>query len=71
MYFRTLFHYNKEEVEAGHVNVSYIPTALNISDVNTKGLGPIKHEYFEKCVTGFNREAYECRDGKWDITYGQ
>ena len=71
MYFRTLYHYNKEEVEAGNVKVVYIPTALNCSDINTKGLGPVKHEYFERGVTGFNPNTYECRNGKWDPDYGQ
>ena len=69
MYFRTCYHYNKEEVAAGHVEVLWVPTALNISDTGTKGLGPLKIEYFEPSITGYDRRCYEVRDGRWDEDY--
>ena len=69
MYFRTCYHYNKEEVAAGHVEVKWIPTALNIADTNTKALGPVKLDYFEPSITGYDRRCYEVRDGRWDEDY--
>ena len=53
MYFRTSYHYNKdnkEEVEDGTVAVRYTHTSTNYSDATTKSLGPIKVKQFKPVV---------------------
>ena len=52
MYFRTGYHYNKEAVNDGLVTIHYCETSVNVSDAQTKGLGPIKIEAFEPYLTG-------------------
>ena len=53
MYFRTSYHYNKEEVEDGTVAIRYTHTSTNYSDATTKGLGPIKIRQFKPVLHGY------------------
>ena len=53
MYFRTGYHYNKEAVKDGYVDVKYIKTDYNISDACTKALGSNKVKSFEPALHGF------------------
>jgi hypothetical protein len=53
MYFRTGYHYNKEAVRDREVSVHFCPTLLNVTDMGTKALGPIKSEAFEPQLHGF------------------
>lgn len=53
MYFRTGYHYNKEAVKDGYVDVKYIKTDHNISDACTKALGSNKVKSFEPALHGF------------------
>ena len=53
MYFRTSYHYNKEEVEDGTVAIRYTRTSTNYSDATTKGLGPIKVKRFLPVLHGY------------------
>ena len=52
MYFRTGYHYNKEAVRDKFVEVRYINTQYNVSDVTTKGLGPNKIREFYPYLHG-------------------
>ena len=52
MYFRTGYHYNKEAVRDGFVDVEYIHTSHNIADATTKGLGSTKIKLFEPLMHG-------------------
>ena len=52
MYFRTGYHYNKEAVRDGFVDVRYINTAYNISDACTKALAKNKISLFEAALHG-------------------
>lgn len=42
------FHYLRELVSKSIIDIHYIPTAENLADIFTKGLGDIKHNYFLK-----------------------
>ena len=53
MYFRTGYHYNKEAVKDGYVEVRYANTFHNISDACTKALGANKVKTFEPAIHGF------------------
>ena len=53
MYFRTSYHYNKEDVEDGTVAIRYTHTSTNYSDATTKGLGPIKVRQFLPVLHGY------------------
>ena len=59
MYFRTSYHYDKEEVEDGTAAIRYTHTSTNCSDATTKGLGPIKVRQLEQNLysTGMNRQT--------------
>ena len=52
MYFRTGYHYNKEAVRDGYVDIRYINTAYNISDACTKALAKNKISLFEPALHG-------------------
>ena len=52
MYFRTTYHYNKEAVRDGFVDVIYVKTDKNISDACTKALGTNKIREFVPILTG-------------------
>ena len=52
MYFRTGYHYNKEAVTDGLVNIRYVETHLNISDALTKGLGSNKIKQHRPTLSG-------------------
>ena len=52
MYFRTGYHYNKEAVRDGYVEVVYCNTDDNIADATTKALGPAKVRVFKPQLTG-------------------
>ena len=52
MYFRTGYHYTKEAVRDGYVDIKYINTAYNISDACTKALGKNKITMFEPVLHG-------------------
>ena len=52
MCFRTGYHYNKEAVRDGYVDIKYINTAYNISDACTKALGKNKITMFEPVLHG-------------------
>jgi hypothetical protein len=52
MYFRTGYHYNKEAVRDGYVDIRYINTQFNISDACTKALAKNKIGLFEPVIHG-------------------
>ena len=52
MYFRTGYHYNKEAVRDGYVQVRYAHTSWNFSDAMTKGLGSAKIKCFKPYLKG-------------------
>ena len=52
MYFRTTYHYNKEAVRDGYVDVKYIKTDQNIADALTKALGGNKTQAFGGILSG-------------------
>lgn len=71
MYFNVSYHYNKEQVAAGNVNVFYIRSQGNVSDTTTKALGPLKCDYFRHPLTGYDKRVYETNvydkgDNLWD-----
>ena len=53
MYFRTGYHYNKEAVRDGYVQVKYVHTSWNVSDILTKGLGSCKVKIFKPYLKGY------------------
>ena len=72
MYINVSYHYNKEQVNAGEVDIFYINTHANTSDPMTKGLGPIKEQAFQPAVCGYDRRVYECPvhkkgGNRWDL----
>ena len=54
MYFRTGYHYNKEAVRDGYVQVKYVHTSWNVADILTKGLGSSKIKIFKPYLKGFH-----------------
>ena len=52
MYFRTGYHYNKEAVRDGFVQVKYVHTSWNFSDAMTKALGNSKLKCFKPYLKG-------------------
>ena len=52
MYFRTTYHYNKEAVRDGYVDVTYIKTDQNVADALTKALGGNKTQAFGGILSG-------------------
>ena len=73
MYFDAAFHYNKERVKAGDVNIYYVNTHSNVADPLTKGLGPIKEEQFREPLCGYDPRCFEAPisklgGNKWELT---
>ena len=73
MYFDAAFHYNKERVKAGDINVLYVNTNSNVADPLTKGLGPIKEEQFREPLCGYDPRVFEAPlskhgGNKWELT---
>lgn len=73
MYFNVAYHYNKEQVKAGEVQVYYIRTHGNSADATTKALGPVKTSAFRQPLTGRDRRVYETPvsdigDNLWDLS---
>ena len=52
MYFRTGYHYNKEQVRDGYVQVKYVHTSWNLADAMTKALGNSKLKCFKPYLKG-------------------
>ena len=72
MYINVTYHYNKEQVNAGEVDIFYINTHSNTSDPYTKGLGPVKEEGFRPALCGYDRQVYEhpvrrLGGNRWDV----
>ena len=72
MYINVTYHYNKEQVNAGEVDIFYINTHSNTSDPYTKGLGPVKEEGFRPALCGYDRRVYEhpvrrLGGNRWDV----
>ena len=59
MYFNVAYHYNKEQVKAGEINVRYVHTHSNTSDPLTKVLGPVKEQAFAPALCGKDSRVYE------------
>ena len=53
MYFRTGYHYNKEAVRDKYIDVHYVPTEYNISDICTKGLASCKIQALSPYIAGY------------------
>ena len=69
MYFNVSYHYNKEQVKAGEVQVFYINTNLNVTDPMTKALPSIKSRFFRPLLSGMDSrvvDATACHDMRWD-----
>ena len=52
MYFRTGYHYNKEQVRDGYVQIAYTHTSWNLADATTKALGSNKIGFFMPYING-------------------
>ena len=59
MYINVCYHYNKEQVKAGEVDIFYIKTDANTADPMTKALGRTKESGFQPAVCGYDRRVYE------------
>ena len=58
MYFNVAYHYNKEQVKAGEVNVIYVASDANTSDILTKATGPVKEQAMRPAILGYDARSY-------------
>ena len=58
MYFNVAYHYNKEQVKAGEVNVIYVASDANTSDILAKATGPVKEQAMRPAILGYDARSY-------------